>query len=96
MNPELRTDVKRALHCLYIAVDEAVATDVDLKVNAYINALEGEIRVLTALIIDNPSSTPIALGLAHDARKMVVSCPECGGVGWTPDAEGNRIKCGTC
>lgn len=37
---ELAQDCKRALQCLYIAVDESVAKDVNEKVRAYIGLLE--------------------------------------------------------
>jgi hypothetical protein len=43
MNPELeklKEEANKALTCLYIAVSESVARDVNEKVRAYIQALE--------------------------------------------------------
>lgn len=36
----LRADCIKALTCLYVAVDEAVATDVEMRVGRYVRALE--------------------------------------------------------
>jgi len=37
---------KAALHCLYIVVDEKVAKDINVRVNAYILELKDKIKLL--------------------------------------------------
>lgn len=48
MSDELKKEAERAIGCLYIAVDESVANDVQAKVFACIDKCEADLAELTA------------------------------------------------
>ena len=48
---QLKTECSKALNCLYIAVDESVAADVNSKVKAYIEVLEAAIAAKNTAFI---------------------------------------------
>jgi len=65
----LKSECNKALNCLYIAVDEQIAQDVNVKVKRYIGALEQE--VISNKMEDTKKLSKEEVDILHNSMKGI-------------------------